>query len=434
MTREPPGAPRRRARAVRALALLAVATAVATVLLHAAGWPFGSAPAAAAPTAGAKAKVVTVHGGGQLRAALRHAQGGTSILLAGGNYPAVTIERGYSPAITIKPVQGQKVVLAGLSFSGASGVVVRGLRTSGESDVGAGSHDITFDGVGCTLPIGDLEHSCFYLHDSSQHLVVRNSTAVGGFDGVKLYGCSGSTWTSDVLITNNRLTRASEDLIHVNCARNVSIVHNYLHDPIDNDDHNDGVQSQASDGLRIVRNTFTFTRPNPDGPNQAIILGRTGPDSPDLVTHSTISGNLIHHWPGIPIILAGTDDTVVVQNTAWDSGEDDDQGLTSSAGSDGFANTGLRIWNNILGQVWVDPGASAPVLCQHDILQVAPQPGICGDDLRIVDPRFADHADYLLRTTSPAWKLAGTIEGTPEDDLDGAACKAPRLGARCLRP
>jgi hypothetical protein len=403
------------------------------VLLHSAGRPQDDAPAAAAPAAPAKDRIVTVHGGGQLRDALRHAAGGSSIVLAGGAYPAVTIARGYSPAITIRPAKGEKAVLAGLRFSGASGVVVRGVRTTGESDVAMGSHDITFDGVGCTLAIGDLQHSCFYLHDSSARLVVRNSTAVGGFDSVKLFGCSGSTWTSDVLIADNRFTRASEDLIHVNCARDVRVVHNYLHDPVDNDDHNDGIQSQASDGLRILRNTFTFTKANPDGPNQAIILGRTGPPSPDLVTHSTVSGNLIHHWPGIPIILAGTDDTTVVNNTAWDSGPESNQGLTIT-GSGDFANSGLQVWNNILGTVWVDPGSTTPTVCDHNLLQLAPQQGICSDELRVADPRFADHAGYLLRRTSPAWKRAATGEGTPDDDLDGSTCTAPRLGARCLRP
>ena len=60
-----------------------------------------------------------------------------------------------------------------------------------------------------------------------------------------------------------------------------------------------------------------------------------------------ISGNLIHHWPGVAIILDGTANTDVVNNTAWDGY----QGFTLAGGGGFYANTGVRVWNNIFQTV-----------------------------------------------------------------------------------
>src|SRR5262249_6327130 len=195
----------------------------------------------------------------------------------------------------------------------------------------------------------------------------------------------------------NGLSGASDDVIHINGGRDIPVEQNYIHDPIDNSDHNDGIQSQASDGLQIVRNTFTFTHSNPVGPNQAIIIGRTGPPSPDLVTNTLISGNLIHHWPGIGIIIDGTSNTDVVNNTVWDGY----QGFTIT-GIGASANTGVSVWNNIFSTLSVDPGSPPPGTCAHNVVSERLQSGICQTDARTADPQFLDHQNYYLGQNSPA--------------------------------
>jgi hypothetical protein len=421
---------RTRRRRTRLRQLLSAATIfvagaiVAAVLMH------GSGGARNESTAfGAKGDTtVDVHSANELKSAIQKADDGDTIVLHAGTYPQTTIDRRWARTVTLEGAPGENVTVAGFYISNAAEVAIQDLQTTGESDVVTGSRDVTFDNVTCTLKIGDRNDSCFYLHDNSSGLTVRNSSAVGGFDGVKIYGCSGSNWTSNITISDNDLSQSSEDMIHVNCGRNITVMHNYIHDPVDNADHNDGIQSQASDGLQIIRNTFTFTHSNPNGPNQGIILGRTGPPSDDLVTNTLVSGNLIHHWPGIGIILDGTQDTDVVNNTVWDGY----QGFTLT-GTAAFANTGVRVWNNIFSTLYLDPGSRAADTCAHNLVGERLQNGVCQTDARTGNPHFVNARTYLLQPDSPAWGDAGTLAATPSVDLDGKRCRQSHLGARCLR-
>jgi hypothetical protein len=397
---------------------------VAAVLLHGNGGPRNESTAFGARGAA----TVDVHNANELNNAIKKASDGDTIVLHAGTYPQTTINRRWTQPVTFEGAPGENVTVAGFYISAAASVTIQDLKTNGESDVVTGSRDVIFDDVSCTLKAGDRNNSCFYLHDSSSGLTVRDSVATGGFDAVKIYGCSGSSWTSNITISDNDLSGSSEDMIHVNCARNVTVEHNYIHDPVDNSDHNDGIQSQASDGLQIIRNTFTFTHHYPDGPNQAIILGRTGPPSDDQVTNSLVSGNLIHHWAGIGIILDGTENTSVVNNTVWDGY----QGFTLT-GTGQYANTGVEIWNNIFSTLYNDPGTPAADMCAHNLVGERLQAGVCQTDARTGDPDFVNRQTYLLAPGSPAWGGAGVQADTPSVDLDGKRCRQPHLGARCLK-
>ena len=377
-----------------------------------------------------------MYSGDSIRHAVAAASSGDTIVVHGGSYSEVKLTRRFAPAVRIVGAPGESVTVAGFVISGGAGYVVRGLHTNGESRLQNGAHDVTFDHVRCSIPTGDTSSSCFYFHDNSHDAVVANSYASGGWDGVKLYGCDGSSWANNITVRDSEITAANEDLIHVNCANNVTIKHNWLHDPVDTDDHNDGVQTQASGNLRIVRNTFSWTSvPAQGGPNQAMILGNAPAQWPDRqVINTLVANNLVQHWNGgRPLIMNGTVNTRIVNNTFMDSGDaalNDPSITVANQGSDGGQNPGLQIWNNILKSVDYEPGSTHPSFFSTNLI-TDPIAGITGADALTGDPEFVDRTLYALAAGSAANGRALIRVGTPRLDIDGRKRRLPpSLGAR----
>jgi hypothetical protein len=153
------------------------------------------------------------------------------------------------------------------------------------------------------------------------------------------------------------------------------VEHNFIHDPVDNGIHNDGIQSQRSDGLTITRNTISFQSVAPyDGPNQGIILNEDCTLPNGLVTNSVISNNLIAHWnAGRPVELSGVNGVKVVNNTLLDHPEQAlglqlrrlERGDLEQHRRHGLRRRGLELSN--LLRYELDPASLVgPFLCEHD--------------------------------------------------------------------
>jgi hypothetical protein len=215
----------------------------------------------------------------------------------------------------------------------------------------------------------------------------------------------------------------------------MTIEHNTIRDPVDSSEHNDGVQSQHSSSLRIVRNTFSWaSAPPAGGPNQAIMLGNLPSRWPDRkVANTYVASNLVHHWNGgRPLIMNGTEGTRIVNNTFADSGNAaNDSSITiSHQGSAGGQNPGLEIWNNILDSVHVDGGAALPVFFDTNLFSKRSK-GMKGKDAIVADPLFANRASYRLSRRSPARSRGSNRPGTPALALDGSRRLKPlNLGAQ----
>jgi hypothetical protein len=377
-----------------------------------------------------------VYPGGSIANAVNASSVGDTVVVHQGSYPTATLTHQFSAPVFIRAAAGDTVVVKGFIVSGGAGYDIQGFNTTGESRFENNAHDVTFSGNTCVIPPSDTNSTCAYVHDGSHDITITNNSLKGGWDGVKFYGCYGNPgWAHNVLVENNDISATNEDLIHVDCARDVLITHNYMHDVIDNSDHNDAIQSQASDGLQMIANTISYSTDHRFGPNQGIIVGRTDYPSDDQVTDTTIANNLIVHWPGIPLEVAGVNGLTIVNNTVWDDGEGSVDGLhiDNIGGVHGnfYANTNVQVWNNLLGTIWVD--GQAPTYCANNIWVSYGQNWACNgpNNRQGVDPGFVDHSEYFLRATSPAIDAGTNRPGTPGEDIDGnARTSAPDLGAR----
>jgi copper-binding protein NosD len=408
----------------------------ATTASAAAKQPLAAPRVAATPSSRTTTRDVFV--GGSIVLAVGASVGGDVVVVHGGSYGQVVLSKVFVTPVRVVAAAGEVVSVAGFVVSGGAGYLFSGFRTSAESRLENAAHDVGFDRLSCVIPSSDTTSSCLYVHDASFNVSVTNSRLVGGVDGVKFYGCSGSSWAHNVRVADSEVSGASEDLIHVNCASNVTVEHNWLHDPVDNADHNDGVQSQASDNLQILRNTFTFQSvPASGGPNQAIMLGNVPAQWPDRkVTNTLVANNLVAHWNGgRPLIMNGTENLTIVNNTFMDSGSGArDPGITISWQDDGqngrVQNVGLALWNNITNTIYIDPGADPPSFSDSNLLTLRHAPPGIGRVITVA-PRFVDRTTYALAKSSRARHFGIVRERTPRVDIDRRVRSTPPgVGAR----
>jgi hypothetical protein len=411
------------------LALLLPAGAGSTVL-----WQPLRTPSALATT------IRDVYEGGSIAAAVEAANGGDIVVVHGGTYPQVVLSKQFAVPVIIRGAPREDVTVGGFSVASGAGYRISGLKTNGGTVVFNGGHDVAFSNISCTLPADvDNATSCFYLHDSSYNLTIANSTLRGGWVGIHVYSPNagpGAGWVRNVTISDNDISGAAIDDIHLDGVDGAVITHNAIHDPQANTQHNDGIQTQASNNLRIERNTFWFTTV-PPGPNigTAIMLGNLPAVLPDRkVTNTFVVNNLVAHWqPGRALILDGTEATWIVNNTFVDNGTPlaNDASITvAHQGAAGGQNPGLEIWNNILKSVYYEPGAVPPAFFDTNLV-LNRASGARGSHVVVVSPRFLNRTTYALAATSRARKRGLKREGTPGVDIDGRRRPLPPgLGAR----
>jgi chitodextrinase len=362
------------------------------------------------PTSGSTTR--DVYPGQSILAAIDASAPGDTVFVHAGSYPKLTLDKTFTGG-KVHVVGEPGTVIAGVYFPSVGGY--------------------SFEKLTSRVP--NATDSGFYIHGTSHDIDILNDTIRGGWDGIKVYAAYPDV-ASNILVRDSDVSGAAEDDFHIDGAQTMRIEHNFIHDPIDNSDHNDGVHSQRSDQLTITRNTFSFQSVAPyDGPNQGIILG-ANPTFPGRVTNTVISNNVIAHWNGgRPLILSGTTSTQVVNNTFVDDGPGANYASITlnaqfaSSGSD-FQNNDAEIWNNIVNKIYIDSGAAGPAFCDTNLV-TNPQSGMSGTNVITADPQFIDRTTYALGSASPARGVALTRAGTPTLDIDGVLRSTPGdLGGR----
>ncbi len=376
-----------------------------------------------------------------LEAAIATAQPGDTIVLHAAAYGRILLERDFAGApVRIRAAAGETATVAGFVVSG-SGYVLGPLRTSAQTTLLGGAHDVVVDGVGCDLSSFPTDErgvpmSCFVIRDSAHDVRLERTVVRGGWIGVHVYsGGPPSTWVRNVAVADSDLSGCAVDDIHVDGVDTMVVKHNLIHDPQANDRHNDGIQSQASTNLRITRNTFSWTTVAA-GRNfgTAIMLGNV-PELPERkVTSTYVANNLVARWNGgRALIVNGTERTRVVNNTFVDNGAPGAPEPSITIANQGPAagqNLGLEIWNNILESVYLDPGSTPPAFFDTN-LQLRPLRQMSGTNVVRAAPRFADRVTYRLLAASRARGRGLDRPGTPRVDLDGRKRgRPPSLGAR----
>jgi chitodextrinase len=372
-----------------------------------------SAQATVTTTTSACSGTLDVYSGGDIGAAITSAAPGTTtIVVHSGTYPKLAVSRQFSSMTSVEAAPGASVTIQGIRLNGAAFLSFSGFN------INSGSNSVE-----------NVE-----VYGAAHDIAITNNRITGGRFGVYVVPAPGVPWPHDVTVRDNEISAAYIDDMQIDGVKNMIIQHNLIHDPQVNGQHNDGIQVIAGDGLTITENTIRFVSYNGSGgPNQGIILGRADPFNAALyVNNVVVSSNLIDHWEGTPIILAGVSNVSVVNNTGYDSGQGGTWSafdMTAKNDPSHFDNTGVQVWNNIFSRMTIGNGSSSPSYCGYNL--VWPSGGnTCGQYLETVDPQFVDHTNYALGSTSPAINSGSNRVGTPPVDMIGTPYGIPDRGAR----
>jgi hypothetical protein len=360
-----------------------------------------------------------IYPGQSILSAISASSGGDTVRLHAGSYPKLTLTKSFATPLNVVGENG--VVIAGIVLPNVSGY--------------------KFDHITSTVPDDRncCDASAFYVNGLTSNIILQNSALHGGFITLKFYSGSDNEadWAHDINIHDNDISGTGGDLIHVDCLKDSVIEHNFIHDPgqyfTASDEHHDGIQDQASDNLKIVRNTFKADQvaPMTDGHGQAILL-QTEPDaSPNRWdTNTLVANNLVYNWNfGFSVqILQGNRGTKFVNNTVYGGGNGDTS-LTISSGQ--MASSGIEIWNNIMDSAYFNDNGSEVSFYDTNWFRIQVRSGMSGAHAYSGDPQFADITNFALRAGSPAKSLGLIRTGTPSADIDNAGRpNPPELGAR----
>lgn len=383
-----------------------------------------------APVPAPTGTVRYVQPGGSFAPAVSGSAAGDTVVVRNGTYSAQSLSGLTKNNVTLIGESRTGVVVKGLTVSGSSGLHISGMSLLNDSSSGSavvrvvnGSNDIVLS----DLYVAPRAQSGVEIASNAYRVTVRDSTITGQYvtgtlasnmtsRGVNIKGGTGTrdTWVHDISVIGNDIGQAGSDIIQIGGAYDVLIQGNVLHDPQENDDHNDGVQTYGSDNLRIIGNRF-YSRGAQGGPDQAMMI-RSHPSISNLkVTNTYVANNIIAGWRGSGIVVAAeTWTTTVVNNTGWGNGG------SSLAVVNAVSN--MKVFNNVFDRVYLS--GSNPSMYNNCI---SSGPG--GSANISADPQFADTTWYRLKASSPCVNH-GTPTGAPATDFGGAPRgAAPDAGA-----
>jgi hypothetical protein len=372
-------------------------------------------------------KTVYVAAGADVSRAIATAQPGSTIVLSGGSYPALTAPAGTRSApVTVAAAAGQTVTMPSVNVpNGASNLRFDGVNLTGDGsgpafNIGDNAHDIqlvnskVFDTGDAIIVRPGVSNVLFENNDISS----RAPGATNG--GIALAFASTSTLPgsppgqendppiSNVTIRNNTFHDIGSDAIRPSNFVNLVVEGNDFSGVKENGDHCDVFQVTFGGRDLIFRDNYIH-----DNQGQGLFI------KDGQVTNARVENNVfVHNSLEITVQFYDTINLQLINNTVWDNAANVQlrqgirnvlvrnnlfQDLTVDSTSEAAANV-TQDYNVIAGGNW---GARGP----HDIKG---------------SPKFVNPAgyDYRLAAASPGID-AGNADGAPTFDK---ACR-PRFDA-----
>lgn len=338
---------------------------------------------------------------------IANAKPGERVIVHGGDYAGFVIaDRAFSPPLQVIVMPGDNARVPSIELRNVENVNIEGFTVSGTMRV--------IGGKGVTLKRNTVAgpdkgpDAAISVESGASDVTIANNQVTSGKRNVLLFAGTGSpARVTNVHITANDLGSARSDAIQVIGADNAVIEKNFIHNLVENADHNDGVQAVDSTHLSIIGNVFTS--PGKLDADQGIMLG---PMAGARVSDTRIENNVIHHWRGAGINVNGARNTLIVNNSVTDTGEPGHPWPALNVAE--TPSPGLRIWNNILSSISRVEGSAAPQLEDHNCVAVG---GTGAHDVAVVPDLSAD-TGFALAPKSPCIG-AGIADGAPAVDHFG---------------
>jgi Right handed beta helix region len=368
-------------------------------------------------------KTIYLAAGADVSRAVATAAPGSTVVLNGGSYPALTAPAGNRSApVTVAAAAGQTVTMPNVNVpAGAGNLIFQGLTLTGEGgpafNINENAHDIQLlnsvvrDSGDAILIRPGVSNVLFQGNDISS----KAPGASGG--GIGLAFASTSTLPgspsgnpnqapiSNVTIRNNKFHDIGSDAIRPANFVNLVVEGNDITGVKENGDHCDVLQVTFGGRDFIFRNNYVH-----DNAGQGLFI------KDGQVTNARVENNVfVHNSLEIAVSFFDTINLTLVNNTVWDN----------SAGNvflrPGIRNVVLR--NNVLQALDADSTSEAISQSQQDYNLIGGGTvGARGPHDIKGTPKFVNAAgyDYRLASGSPGID-AGTADGAPATDK---ACRA----------
>lgn len=259
-------------------------------------------------------------------AVLSKASAGSVVRVASGRHPYQVL-RGNYRGIRLVGVSRKGSVVRGVNVNGARNLTLRNFTTRPTREVPGvrishGSWNVVVDDVTATMRVGQAGFDIARVGRAAPRRIALTNVRYRGWRsrgkyarGVRIFagGVPRDRWPSNIILDGADLGGAAADLVQIGGGRNVTIRDCVLDGLQSNSQHNDGIQSYGSDGLRVIRTKITAPGAY-EGPDQGIML-KHGNGGYLRVRDTVIRDSTVRDFRGQGISLAGTLSSVVRGNT-----------------------------------------------------------------------------------------------------------------------
>ena len=368
-----------------------------------------------------------------LGSAVAAAAAGDTIIVHAGSYGTVNIAKNYGSVVRIVRNGNDAVSFNALNISSSrniyfgSGFTVNGATFAASSDNHliniVNSSYIWFDTITSAWvgsATGDV--SPFWLAVNSDWIFAMGSIFRGGGVMKSYTGLpnDSASWPLSARFLDCEFSEQSADIWHMNGAADFLFESCWFHDPNPVPipaEHHDGIQWVYGNGLVVRRCKFTWSGPNENGDNQAILLGNlVGNTSGDCY----IENVLMVGWKGCGLNCQGAN--AIVRNlTQWDC-YGVKIGLPTDKNPDlitGRTGDQLNVKNSIAYRAYTNnAGGAVPVASNNHFQQGA---NFASTSTTTGTPGFVNAAggDYRPAIGGNLYKTGIADANAPKWDIDG---------------
>jgi hypothetical protein len=385
------------------------------------------------PKPAAGATTIDVMAPATLAGALATAKAGDRIVLHAGTYAKETVsKRSFASFVFIEAAAGEKVTIAGASFTSSDHLAIRDLVFTATVGLDGSSnfafHGVTFDG-------GATEDAALHLHGqgaagATHDVLVEDSIIKGGGRTIFILGVFAPSvgWNHHLTFVRDDITCGTHNCFQVSGGRDLVIDGNRI-----NGTTTSGVLTAGATRVSVTRNRFVgmpgksgsaaqIASPGMEWDNYAGVENMTS-------TAVVFANNVVTGW-GAAVTLDAARDVAIVYNTvadgkgvAFDHRVPHDQ--KGNVILDG--NSNIRIWNNVMPSIAA--GDQAPAFLSNSVIWKGGATG--GTAIVTTAPMFdAASMDFALAAGSVGLDAALVNAETPLVDITNRARGAkPDVGA-----